>query len=60
MANKNVKLKDGNDILYPQTKISNIINDDGTPFEPTTEEKVNELINNKIGVVLNANYTPNY
>lgn len=38
MAIKNVKLKNGEDVLYPKTKISNILNEDGT----TWEEKVVE------------------
>lgn len=38
MAIKNVKLKNGDDILYPKTKISNILNEDGT----TWKEKVIE------------------
>ena len=38
MAIKNVKLKNGDDVLYPKTKISNILNEDGT----TWEEKVVE------------------
>ena len=38
MAIKNVKLKNGNDVLYPKTKISNILNEDGT----TWKEKVVE------------------
>lgn len=38
MAIKNVKLKSGDDVLYPKTKISNILNEDGT----TWEEKVVE------------------
>lgn len=38
MAIKNVKLKNGDDVLYPKTKISNILNEDGT----TWEEKVIE------------------
>ena len=29
MAEKNIKLKNGEDIVYPQTKIGNILNDDG-------------------------------
>ena len=33
MAEKNIKLKDGEDIVYPQTKIGNILNDDGTKWE---------------------------
>ena len=28
MAEKNIKLKNGEDIVYPQTKIGNILNDD--------------------------------
>ena len=38
MAIKNVKLKNGEDVLYPKTKISNILNEDGT----TWKEKVVE------------------
>lgn len=38
MAIKNVKLKNGDDVLYPKTKISNILNEDGT----TWKEKVVE------------------
>ena len=38
MAIKNVKLKSGEDVLYPKTKISNILNEDGT----TWKEKVIE------------------
>ena len=38
MAIKNVKLKNGEDVLYPKTKISNILNEDGT----TWKEKVIE------------------
>ena len=38
MAIKNVKLKNGDDVLYPKTKISNILNEDGT----TWKEKVIE------------------
>ena len=33
MAEKNIKLKDGEDIVYPQTKIGNILNDDGTKLQ---------------------------
>ena len=33
MADKNVRLKSGNDVLYPQTKVGNILNDDGSKFE---------------------------
>ena len=33
MAEKNIKLKDGEDIVYPQTKVGNILNDDGTKWE---------------------------
>lgn len=33
MAEKNIKLKDGEDIVYPQTKIGNILNNDGTKWE---------------------------
>lgn len=33
MAEKNIKLKDGEDIVYPQTKIGNILNDNGSKFE---------------------------
>ena len=33
MAIKNVKLKNGNDVLYPKTKISNILNEDGTTWK---------------------------
>ena len=33
MAEKNIKLKDGEDVVYPQTKIGNILNDDGTKWE---------------------------
>ena len=38
MAIKNVKLKSGEDVLYPKTKISNILNEDGT----TWKEKIIE------------------
>ena len=38
MAIKNVKLKNGEDVLYPKTKISNILNEDGT----TWKEKIVE------------------
>ena len=38
MAIKNVKLKNGEDVLYPKTKISNILNEDGT----TWKEKIIE------------------
>ena len=45
MANKNIKLKSGNDILYPQTKASLLLNDDGTKWkEPNgTNEYVRPL-----------------
>lgn len=33
MAEKNIKLKNGEDIVYPQTKIGNILNDDGTKLQ---------------------------
>ena len=33
MAEKNIKLKDGEDVVYPQTKIGNILNNDGSKFE---------------------------
>lgn len=33
MAIKNVKLKSGEDVLYPKTKISNILNEDGTAWK---------------------------
>ena len=33
MTEKNIKLKDGEDILYPQTKIGNILNNDGSVWE---------------------------
>lgn len=36
MAEKNVQLKNGNDSIYPRTKIGNIVNNDGTPWTPSS------------------------
>lgn len=36
MADINAKLKFNGNTIYPQTKVGNIINDDGTPWTPST------------------------
>ena len=40
MAEKNVQLKNGNDSIYPRTKIGNIVNNDGTSWTPTSSSTV--------------------
>ena len=55
MAEKNIKLKDGENIVYPQTKIENILNNDGTKWEVPSGGQVffnlfmyYDQVNNKI------------
>ena len=58
MAIKNVKLKNGDDVLYPKTKISNILNEDGTTWEEKiveanpSENSTADLTKLKIGSIV--------
>lgn len=43
MSSKNIKLKDGDTILYPQTKSTLLLDDDGNTFTPADSESVTSL-----------------